>query len=68
MRWCPSFLLFCFLAVVHGLSSAGNRLAVVLEDAAEQELYSSFWGDLQGRFGVKHCGIEDGIGVVLMIV
>lgn len=50
MRWCLSFLLICFLAFVHGLSSAGNRLVVILEDAAEKELYSSFWGDLQGAF------------------
>ena len=49
MRWCLSFFLFCFLAVVHALSSSGNRLLVVLEDAAEKDLYSTFWGDLEGR-------------------
>lgn len=53
MRWCLSFLLFCFLAVVHALSSSGNRLVVILEEATEKELYSSFWSDLQGEF----CGI-----------
>ena len=50
MRWYLSFLLFCFLAVVHALSSSGNRLVVILEEAAEKELYSSFWSDLQGKF------------------
>lgn len=50
MRWCPSFLLFCFLAVVHALSSSGSRLLVVLEDAAQKDLYSTFWGDLEGWF------------------
>lgn len=25
-------------------------MVVILEDAAEKELYSSFWGDLQGAF------------------
>jgi oligosaccharyltransferase complex subunit beta len=48
MRWCPSFLVFCFLAVVHALSSSGSRLLVVLEDAAQKDLYSTFWGDLEG--------------------
>lgn len=50
MRWCLSFLLLCFLAVVHAVSSSGNRLVVILEEAAEKELYSSFWEDLQGDF------------------
>lgn len=49
MRWCLSFLLFCFLAAVHALSSSGNRLVVILEEAAEKDLYSSFWEDLQGE-------------------
>ncbi|KAF7587982.1 oligosaccharyl transferase glycoprotein complex, beta subunit [Aspergillus hancockii] len=49
MRWCLSLLLFCFLAVVHALSSTGSRLLVVLEDADEKESYSTFWGDLEAR-------------------
>ncbi|KAE8389165.1 Dolichyl-diphosphooligosaccharide--protein glycosyltransferase subunit WBP1 [Aspergillus alliaceus] len=49
MRWCLSLLLFGFLAVVHALSSSGSRLLVVLEDAAEKEAYSTFWGDLEAR-------------------
>ncbi|KAA8647098.1 hypothetical protein EYZ11_010287 [Aspergillus tanneri] len=28
---------------------SGNRLAVILEDAADKELYSTFWSDLEGR-------------------
>lgn len=48
MRWCLTLLSFCFLAVVHALSSSGSRLLVVLEDAAEKELYSKLWGDLEG--------------------
>ncbi|EIT76341.1 oligosaccharyltransferase [Aspergillus oryzae 100-8] len=49
MRWCLSLLLFGFLAVVHALSSSGNRLLVVLEDEAEKDAYSTFWGDLEAR-------------------
>ncbi|KAE8349119.1 Dolichyl-diphosphooligosaccharide--protein glycosyltransferase subunit WBP1 [Aspergillus coremiiformis] len=49
MRWCLSLLLFCFLAVVNALSSSGNRLLVVLEDATEKESYSTFLGDLEAR-------------------
>ncbi|PYI01357.1 Dolichyl-diphosphooligosaccharide-protein glycosyltransferase 48kDa subunit [Aspergillus sclerotiicarbonarius CBS 121057] len=49
MQWSLSFLLFCFLAVVHALSSSGNRLLVVLEDAAEKDLYFTFWSDLEAR-------------------
>lgn len=49
MRWCLSLLLFGFLAVVHALSSSGNRLLVVLEDEAEKDAYSTFWGDLEGE-------------------
>lgn len=48
MRWCRSLLLICFLAVVHALSSTGSRLLVVLEDAAQKDIYSTFWGDLEG--------------------
>ncbi|KAL2849217.1 Dolichyl-diphosphooligosaccharide--protein glycosyltransferase subunit WBP1 [Aspergillus pseudoustus] len=49
MRWCPSLMLFGFLAAVNALSSSGNRLLVVLEDAAEKGLYSTLWGDLEAR-------------------
>lgn len=48
MRWCPSLFIFGFLAAVNALSSSGNRLLVVLEDAAERGLYSTLWGDLEG--------------------
>ncbi|KAL3468603.1 Dolichyl-diphosphooligosaccharide--protein glycosyltransferase subunit WBP1 [Aspergillus heterothallicus] len=49
MRWCPSLMLFGFLAVANALSSSGNRLLVVLEDATEKGLYSTLWGDLEAR-------------------
>ena len=54
MRWCLALLVFCFLAVANALSSSGNRLAVILEDAADKELYSTFWGDLQGQIYCNH--------------
>lgn len=49
MRWFLSFLLLCFCGVAHALSTSGNRLLVVLEDAAEKDLYSTFWSDLEGE-------------------
>ncbi|KAL2868525.1 dolichyl-diphosphooligosaccharide-protein glycotransferase [Aspergillus lucknowensis] len=49
MRWCSSLLLFGCLAAVNALSSSGNRLLVVLEDAAEKGLYSTLFGDLEAR-------------------
>ncbi|MCJ1286106.1 oligosaccharyl transferase glycoprotein complex, beta subunit [Xylographa opegraphella] len=49
MRWLLSLLLVSVSVLVHGLSSSGNRLLVVIEEAAEQEKYSQFWSDLRGR-------------------
>ena len=57
MRWCLSVLLFCFLAVAHALSSSGNRLLVVLEDADDKGLYSTFWGDLEGMDLGSKCAL-----------
>lgn len=50
MRWFLSALLLCLAAAVNALSSSGNRLLVVLEDAAEKDLYSVFWSDLKGEY------------------
>lgn len=45
-----SFLLLCvFGAVVQALSSSGSRLLVIIDDVADKERYSKFWGDLQGQ-------------------
>ena len=37
--------------MVRGLSSSGNRLLVVIEEAAQQTKYSQFWSDLKGASG-----------------
>lgn len=61
MRWSLSLFLFGFLAVVHALSSSGNRLLVVLEDGSEKDLYSTFWSDLEGmnfHLDVGRCRLE----------
>ncbi|KAI0379059.1 Dolichyl-diphosphooligosaccharide-protein glycosyltransferase 48kDa subunit [Hypomontagnella monticulosa] len=42
------FVLLC-AALVHAISSSGDRLLVVLEDVAEKATYSKFLGDLEGR-------------------
>lgn len=36
-------------AVVHALSSAGNRLLAILDDVADKDLFSTFWKDLEGE-------------------
>ena len=41
------FVLLC-AALVHAISSSGDRLLVVLEDVAEKATYSKFLGDLEG--------------------
>lgn len=61
MRWVLSCLFLAVLGVVQALSSSGNRLLVVLEDAADKTLFSKFWTDLGGSLrpsvllGSKSC-------------
>ncbi len=49
MRWLLSFFLLTLLGIVQALSSTGNRLLVVIEEAAEKSKYSKFWTDLEGE-------------------
>ncbi|KAI9879250.1 MAG: oligosaccharyl transferase glycoprotein complex, beta subunit [Pleopsidium flavum] len=49
MRFLLSFLLLGLLGLLQALSSSGNRLLVVIEEATEKERYSTFWGDLEAR-------------------
>ncbi len=48
MRWLLPFFLVALLSLVQALSSSGNRLLVVIEEAAEKSKYSKFWTDLEG--------------------
>ena len=48
MRWLFTFVSLALLSLVQALSSSGNRLLVVIEEASEKEKYSQFWGDLEG--------------------
>lgn len=48
MRSLVSFLVLLFAAVARAVSSSGDRLLVVLDDAAEKAAYSKFLGDLEG--------------------
>lgn len=48
-----------YAAAVSAVSTAGNRLLVVLDDVAEKDLYSQFLGDLTGalmrvRYAAPH--------------
>jgi oligosaccharyltransferase complex subunit beta len=49
MRWLFSFLLLWVASTVSALSATGNRLLVILEEAAEKDKYGKFWGDLEGK-------------------
>ena len=42
-----SLLLLGLVSLVQALSSTGNRLLVVLEEASDKSKYSSFFGDLE---------------------
>ena len=57
MRWLLVSLLLAAVGLVHGLSSSGSRLLVIIEDVAEQEKYSQFWGDLKGMLArpIQRC-------------
>lgn len=47
MRWLLTFFFLALLGVVQALSSAGNRLLVVLEELKEKDKYSQLWADLE---------------------
>jgi len=49
MRFLLSLLSLGLLGLVHALRSSSGRLLVVIEEAAEKEKYSTFWGDLEGE-------------------
>lgn len=55
MRSLVSFALLLFTALVSALSSAGNRLLVVVDNVEEKDAYSIFFTDLAGKKGVRHC-------------
>lgn len=48
MRVLLSFLILGLLGIASALSTSGNRLLVVLEELAEKDKYSKFFGELKG--------------------
>ena len=48
MQWLWSLSLLALLSLVQALSSSGNRLLVVVEEATDKAKYSTFFGDLEG--------------------
>jgi len=50
MRSLLSFAVLVLATVVSAISTTGDRLLVVLDDAAEQAGYSKFLGDLKSAF------------------
>lgn len=48
MRSLVSFFVLLLATVAQAVSSSGDRLLVVLDDAAEKAAYSKFLGDLEG--------------------
>lgn len=49
MHWLSHLICLALLGLARALSSSGNRLLVVSEQPSENEKYSKFWGDLEGR-------------------
>ena len=49
MRGLLSLIILAVLGLVEGSSVDGNRLLIVLEEAAEKAKYSTFWQDLEGE-------------------
>ncbi|KAK4102217.1 Dolichyl-diphosphooligosaccharide-protein glycosyltransferase 48kDa subunit [Parathielavia hyrcaniae] len=49
MRSLFSLFLFLFAAVATAISASGNRLLAILDNVAEKENYSKFFGDLESR-------------------
>ncbi|KAL9127957.1 MAG: hypothetical protein Q9217_003270 [Psora testacea] len=49
MKWFWTLLFVTTFGLGRALSSTGNRLLVIIEEAAERAKYSEFWGDLEGR-------------------
>lgn len=47
-----SLLLLGLISLVQALSSTGNRLLVVLEEASDKSKYSAFFGDLECELGL----------------
>jgi len=52
MRYLLVPLLLALLGIVRALSSAGDRLLVVLEEESEKASFSQFWADLEGVRGM----------------
>ncbi|KAF1985424.1 oligosaccharyl transferase subunit beta [Aulographum hederae CBS 113979] len=49
MQWLLSLLLLGLVSIVSASSSSGSKLLVVLDDTAEKDSYSQFWGDLEEK-------------------
>ena len=48
MHWLKCWFLLTLLSIVQAISSSGNRVLIVIEEASEKEKFSQFWGDLEG--------------------
>ena len=48
MRYFLSLLLLVLVSLAQAISTTGNRLLVVIEEAAEKVKYSTLWKDLEG--------------------
>jgi oligosaccharyltransferase complex subunit beta len=50
MRSLLSLVLFLFAALVSAVSTAGNRMLVVLDSPKDKEAYTTFFRDLSGIY------------------
>lgn len=62
MRFFLAAAVALFATVVSAVSSSGNRLLVLLDNAEDKAAYTSFLGDLSGGFLLAtHLPFEDSV-------
>ena len=57
MRYLLSLVLLGLVSLAQAISTTGNRLLVVIEEAAEKVKYSTLWKDLEGMFNHTPTGL-----------
>ena len=64
MRYFLSLLLLGLVSLAQAISTTGNRLLVVIEEAAEKVKYSTLWKDLEGMSNCVVTGLPIEIAIL----
>ena len=65
MRCSLPLLLLGLVSLVQAISISGNRLLVVIEEAAEKIRYSTLWKDLEGMSGYTPIALPIEIAILI---